>query len=108
MHIQVHVHEPIAKYLRKYVNIYKLLTKNSEHHAVLEHLHGARADEEEGLQCIPLPQEVFSGGTKGCLYVQRQGAQTTPAQTGEDGQLQDFLIQVHSDVRTQFIGKVFQ
>lgn len=83
-------------------------TKNSQHHAVFKNFHGAWAYKVDGLQSISLTQQVLPRSTERGFDVQRQRPEAAPAGTLKKGQLQDFLVQVHSDVRTQLVWKVFQ
>lgn len=83
-------------------------TQDGEHHAILQHFHGARTDEEDGLERVALTEEVLSGSAEGRLDVQRQGTQAATAGRGEQRQLQDLLVKVHGDVGSQLVREVLQ
>lgn len=83
-------------------------TQDGQHHPVLQHLHGPRAHEEDGLQGVALPQQVLAGCAEGRLDVQRQRAQAAAAGRREERQFQDLLVQVHGDVGAQLVWEVLQ
>ena len=82
-------------------------TENGQHRAVFKN-HGARAHKVDGLQSVPLAQQVLPGGAEGGFDVQRQRPQAAPAGALEQGQLQDLLVQVHGDVGAELVRKVLQ
>lgn len=83
-------------------------TEDGQHGAIFQHLHGARADEKDGLESVALPEEVLPRGAEGGLDVQRQRAQAATARRGKQRQLQDLLVKVHGDVGPQLVWEVFQ
>lgn len=83
-------------------------TENGQHRAVFKNLHGARAHKVDGLQSVPLAQQVLPGGAEGGFDVQGQRPQAAPAGALEQGQLQDLLVQVHGDVGAELVRKVLQ
>lgn len=83
-------------------------TEDGQHRAVFKNLHGARAHEVDGLQSVPLAQQVLPRGAEGGFDVQRQRPQAAPAGTLEQGQLQDLLVQVHGDVGAELVWEVLQ
>lgn len=83
-------------------------TQNGQHRVVLQNLHGARADEVDGLERVPLADEELPRSAEGVLDDQRQGAQTPPAGGLEQRQLQQLFVQVHGDVGPQLVRKVLQ
>lgn len=83
-------------------------TQDGQHHAIFQHLHGPRADEEDGLESVALSEEVLSGSAEGGLDVQRQGAQAAATGRGKQRQLQDLLVKVHGDVGSQLVREVLQ
>ncbi len=58
-------------------------TQDGQHHAIFQHLHRPRADEEDGLESVTLAEEVLSGSAEGGLDVQRQWAQAAATGGGE-------------------------
>lgn len=83
-------------------------TQDGQDRPVFEHLHGAGADEEDGLQSVALSQEVLPRSAEGRLDVERQRAQAAAAGGGEQRQLQDLLVKVHGDVGPQLVREVLQ
>lgn len=53
-----------------------------------------------GMQGITVADEIFTRSAERGLDVQRKRAQAPSAGRGEEGQLQDVLIEVHGNVGT--------
>lgn len=61
-----------------------------------------------GVKGISVSDEVFTWGAERSLDVQGEWTQAPSTGRGEEGQLQDVLVEVHGDVRAQLIREVVQ
>lgn len=84
------------------------LTQYGQHSVVFQNLHGARADEVDGLQGVSLPDEELARSAEGGPYNEGEGAQAAPAGRLKQRQLEQLLVQMHGDVGPQLVWEVLQ
>lgn len=71
-------------------------------------LHGPVAQIVDGRERVALVDEVFAGGAEIAPYVQRQQFEAALRGRLEDGQLQDFPVQVHGHVAPELLRELLE
>ena len=86
----------------------KKCTQESHHHPFLDHLHRARGDVEDGRDNVPGVNQVLVWGTEGGLDGQGDGLEAALGCCLEEGQAEDLLVEVQTEVAPELLGVIRQ